>query len=146
MGAHVSVPMYHRTLPQRLRLEAQRCSACGQVQFPPRAACEACRAADSEVLALSGRGTVHAWTFITAAGAPPEFSDQAAQAGGYYVAIVELEEGPRITAQLTDLTEAPAVGDRVTAVVRKLYREEGVQRYGFKFTMRVAGAANESGS
>lgn len=133
MGAHVSVPMYHRLLPQRLRLEGQRCEACGAVQFPPRAACGACRGTALVAMPLSGRGTVHAVTFITAAGAPPEFADEARRLGGYHVAIVALDEGPKITAQLVDFPEPPRIGDTVHLAVRRLYREEGVQRYGFKF-------------
>jgi uncharacterized OB-fold protein len=127
--------MYRRSLPQRLRLEGGRCGACGVTQFPPRAACPRCRG-PLEPVRLSGRGQVVAATFITPAGAPPEFAGQARQTGGYWVAIVALAEGPCITAQLT---QAAAPGAPVMAVVRRLYEEDGVVRYGFKFAPQGVG-------
>jgi uncharacterized protein len=130
MGAHVSLPMYRRTLRQRLLLEGVRCRACGQVQFPPRGACPACRGLGREPVQLSGRGVVHAVTRIAPQGAPPEFSGQPM----YAVAIIHLDEGPFITAQLTE--DAP-IGAPVRAVVRRLYEEDGVVRYGFKFAPEV---------
>lgn len=136
MGAQITVPMYRRTLPQRLRLEGRRCADCGHLHFPPLAACPACRSSRLEPQALSGRGTVEAATWITAAGAPPEFADQARAEGGYCVAIVRLEEGPGITAQLAGFTQLPRAGTPVQAVTRRLYTQEGVIRYGFKFEGR----------
>jgi len=50
------------------------------------------------------------------------------------VAIVELEEGPRIIAQLDNpLNKQLAIGMPVQFVFRQIYEEEGVIRYGFKF-------------
>lgn len=137
VGAHVSVPMYRRTLPQRLRLEGRRCTACGQVQFPPRAVCPRCGGARLEPLRLGGHGVLEAVTRIAPAGAPPEFLGS----GPYWVAIVRLAEGPKITAQLTDFAAAPRIGDAVEAVVRRLYEQEGVARYGFKFRPAEGGAS-----
>lgn len=137
MGAHVSVPMYRRGLPQRLRMEGGRCAACGLVEFPPRPRCINCGSTEVEGVPLSGRGRIHTWTFITPAGAPPEFSEQARRTGGYYVAIVALEDGPFVTGQMVAEGHGPAIDDPVEVVVRRLYEEEGVIRYGFKF--RLAG-------
>lgn len=133
MGAHVSVAMYRRSLPQRLALEGRRCSACGRVHFPPTAACPDCGSRDLAPQNLSGKGAIHTWTYITAAGAPPEFSAQARSTGGYYVAVVDLAEGARVTGQLVDCPGDPVIGAPVEAVLRRLYTEEGVIRYGFKF-------------
>lgn len=133
MGAHISVPMYRRSLPQRLRLEGRRCSDCSHVQFPPTAHCPNCHASRLEPINLSGQGEVHAVTQITPEGAPPEFTAQARAEGGYYVAIVKLAEGPKITAQLVGFKALPALGTPVKAETRRLYTEEGVIRYGFKF-------------
>lgn len=140
MGAHVSVPMYHRTLPQRLALEARRCAGCGFVEFPPRDVCGSCRGRDLEAVRLSGRGRVHTWTRISATAAPPEFAEEARRLGGYHVAIVELEEGPRITGQLVELRGEPTIDMAVEVVTRRLYDEEGVRRYGFKFVPARGGA------
>lgn len=130
MGAHLSVPMYRRSLRQRLLLEGQRCSACGRLQFPPTARCPACWGDRLGPARLTGRGVIEALTRIAAAGAPPEFTPVAG--GGYCVAIIRLEEGLRITAQLTG-GWTPGIGRPVRAVIRRLYVEDGVIRYGFKF-------------
>ena len=47
----------------------------------------------------------------------------------------KLDEGPLITAQLTDLDGAVNIGDRVEMVTRKLTAEgpQGVIVYGYKF-------------
>ena len=59
----------------------------------------------------------------------------------YVVALVELEEGPRVTAQLTDLgDEEPYIGMPVEMVTRKLRtveRERGIIVYGYKFRPRL---------
>lgn len=130
VGAHLSVPIYRRNLRQRLLLEGQRCTACGHSQFPTLARCQRCRGEELQAHRFGGAGVVVAATYITPAGAPPEFVAQARASGGYAVAIIQLDEGPRITAQL--VAEA-AVGQRVRAVIRRLYAEDGVVRYGFKF-------------
>lgn len=133
MGAHVSVPMYRRSLPQRLALTAQRCTGCGRIHFPPVGRCADCGGEAFADLRLSGRGTLRTWTRLGAVGAPPEFAAQAEREGGFLVGLVDLEEGPRITGQLADFRGDPESGVRVAAVIRSLYCEEGVVRYGFKF-------------
>ena len=37
-----------REFPQRYRLEASKCTACGKVNYPPRVVCPACRKAEFE--------------------------------------------------------------------------------------------------
>jgi uncharacterized OB-fold protein len=74
----------------------QECPACGHLQLYPRALCTAC-AAEPEWRPASGRGTVHTFTIIRQNWAEP-FRDLVP----YVVAIVELEEGPRMMANITD--------------------------------------------
>lgn len=133
MGAHLSVPLYRRSLPQRLRLEGSQCVGCERVQFPPLPQCPVCSGRRLRPYRLRGTGSIYALTQVMAAGAPPEFRAQVQQDGAYHVAIVELAEGPKITAQLVGFERPPVIGQPVVAVVRRLYDEEGVIRYGFKF-------------
>ena len=59
----------------------------------------------------------------------------------YPVAIVRLEEGPLVTAQLTDLGEEPVkIGTPVEMVTRKLGAdgERGMLVYGYKFRPALA--------
>lgn len=134
MGAHVSVPAYQRTIPQRYRLAAGKCTRCGAIVFPPKVACPTCRTTQQQDIFLSGWGQIESFTVIEGAGAPPEFVNQARALGRYVVALVRLDEGPRVVAQITDCEpESIWLGMRVKATFRQLYVQEGVIRYGYKF-------------
>lgn len=140
--AHVSVPMYWRTIPQRYRLVGHQCKKCGKVNFPPKGVCKYCSASsDFEEVQLSGRGKVHTFTLIGAGGAPPEFAEQEKAGGSYPVTIVELVEGPKVIGQMADVNPKDVrIGMPVRAELRKIYTEEGVIRYGFKFVPEPGGA------
>jgi len=138
-GAYVSVPSWRRTLPQRHRLVAGRCEACGALAFPPEGACGDCGAlAGYESVQLPGTGTVEAATSISQGGAPPEFAVQQQRGGDFDVAVVAFDapDGEDTVSAPAQATDAPAgtldVGDDVTATVRRVYTQEGVTRYGFK--------------
>jgi uncharacterized OB-fold protein len=82
-----------------------------------------------ERFAFAGTGDIYSFTTLTE---PPEgFEEQAP----YTLALIRLDEGPLVTAQLTDLDEPPAIGDRVEMVTRKLTTEgtKGMIVYGYKF-------------
>lgn len=133
--AHVSVPMYWRTIPQRYRLVGLKCKKCGSVNFPPKGVCKYCNnSSEFEEVNLSGKGKVHTFVLISAGGAPPEFADQEKAGGQYPVAIVQLDEGPKVIGQMADVDPKEVKMDMpVTTELRKIYTEEGVIRYGFKF-------------
>jgi uncharacterized OB-fold protein len=80
----------------RGELVYQECPACGHRQLYPRAVCAAC-AADPEWRTASGRGVVHTFTVIRQNWVEPFRS-----LVPYVVAVVELEEGPRMMTNLTD--------------------------------------------
>ena len=87
-----------------------------------------------ETKALSGRGEVYSYS--TMYSVPHGYEEQKP----YTVALVRLEEGPMVTAQLTDVATVDiCIGLRVEMVTRKL-REEGVEGqiiYGYKFRPAV---------
>ncbi len=78
------------------------------------------------------RGTGHVYSFSTMYSVPKNYEDQKP----YTIALVQLDEGPIITAQLTDVErEDVQIGMPVEMVTRKL-REEGEEGqiiYGYKF-------------
>lgn len=81
---------------------------------------------------LSGQGEVYSYTVVT--DAPVGFIEQAP----YILALVKLDEGPLVTAQITDLdtpTGPIEIGMRVEMVTRKLRTEgtSGMIIYGYKF-------------
>lgn len=138
-GAHVSLPSWQRTVPQRYRLVGGRCPECGALAFPPEGACPDCHERVSfDSVELPRVGTIVAVTVIGQGGAPPEFVEQQRRDGAFAVAVVELEAGDetvRLPAQLTDCDPTePSAGDPVRAVFRRIYGTEGVDRYGLKFT------------
>lgn len=76
-------------------------------------------------------GTGEVYSFTTLQDPPEGFEDQAP----YTLAMVKLDEGPLITAQLTDLNHPVEIGDRVEMVTRRLTTEgsKGMIVYGYKF-------------
>jgi len=134
MGAYLSVPSWWRNLDGRYRLELGLCPDCGTHTFPAEGACIECNStADFETVEPEGTGEVVAGTTITG-GAPSEFADLQTQEGAFGVAVVELDEGARVPGMLTDCDPtAVERGDRVEAIVRRIYEQEGIVRYGVKF-------------
>ena len=87
---------------QRLRdgaLTVQVCIECGAVQGYPRSACAACTSARVELRAASGRATLYSFTVVWRAPEP-------AMAVPYVLALVDLEEGPRLMTRLVDIAPA----------------------------------------
>lgn len=78
------------------RLLIQRCGSCGRHQFYPRNICTACGSTDVEWVEASGRGSVHTFTVIHR-GIPGWVEE-----GPYVAAIVDLEEGARMTTNIVD--------------------------------------------
>jgi uncharacterized OB-fold protein len=74
--------------------KAYRCVSCGKIIAPPSGACYDCGSNNMEWTEVSGNGKLISFTVIHVA--PEEFSEEVP----YYVAIVELEEGTRISARL----------------------------------------------
>lgn len=130
----MQVAKYWREIPKRYRLEAAKCNACKKILFPERLVCPDCGNEDFEKINLTGKGKLLTYTIIRVA--PEGFSDQVP----YAVGIVELVEGVRILAQITDCEpETLKTGDALIAKFRRI-REEGktgVIMYGYKFVPDV---------
>jgi uncharacterized protein len=93
----------------RGELLLRRCAACGQFSRPQARSCGQCRSADLSWAPAAGQGTVVSWSVVhgrAAGGGPPART---------VVAIVELDEGPWLHAQLVDISPATVSGgQRVT--------------------------------
>lgn len=136
MGAYVSPQVYRDSLDARYRLVGRRCPD-GHLHFPPKPRCPECGLDALEAEPLSGQGTIRSVTVIGEGAAPAEFTTQNQALGAYAVAIVALDEGPRIVAQLTDCDpEAVGLDDPVEAVLRRIYVQRDGARYGYKFRRR----------
>jgi uncharacterized OB-fold protein len=77
------------------KLLLQRCGACSRVRFYPRALCPTCWSDRVGWIEASGRGHVHSFTVIHRPPAPA-FASQVP----YVVALIDLEEGPRMMANV----------------------------------------------
>lgn len=81
-------------------LRLQRCRACARVYFPPQPFCPACASGDVEVVRASGRGSLYG--YVITHRAAPGFT------APYVIAVVELEEGPRLLTNLVGVEPDPA--------------------------------------
>lgn len=121
---------YWREIPQRYRLEANKCGPCNLTFFPPRLICPECQSRSLEKAKLAEKGKVLTYTIIRVP--PSQFKDQAP----YAVGIVELEDGARLTGQIVDCDfEDLGIGMPVKIEFRKLYQDgqSGILCYGYKF-------------
>ena len=128
-----AVPRFWREIPQRYSLVGTKCKVCNRVFFPQREVCPYCRRKSigkMEEIKLKGEGEVLTYTIIYTP--PSNFEGQAP----YAVAIVELDEGPRVTSQIVDCDlDRIKIGMRVKATFRRIQEDgdTGAIYYGYKF-------------
>ena len=126
----MAVPRFWREIPNRYNLIGARCGNCNKILFPPRYICPFCRRMGKlEPYRLKRKGKVLSYTVAHVAA--EGFEDQVP----YVLAIIELEDGPRLTAQITDCNpDEIKIGDEVEIVFRRMGEEsqDGVIYYGFK--------------
>jgi len=127
----MEIPRHWRLRQQRYGLVGEVCPHCEAKVFPPRDICPSCGQEARTLYAFSGKGEVYSYTTIYEA--PAGYDENAP----YTVALVKLNEGPMVTAQLTDVGNQPIqIGMPVEMVTRKL-RQDGDERgmlvYGYKF-------------
>lgn len=130
----MEVSRHWRLQQQRYQLVGETCDHCGVKLFPPRDVCLACEKPAQELYTFAGLGEVYSYTTIY--DAPAGFEHNAP----YMVALVKLEEGPLVTAQLTDISEDDVyIGMPLEMVTRKLRTDgpEGMIVYGYKFRPAV---------
>lgn len=126
------IPRHWRLRKQRYSLVGEECDNCEEKIFPPRDICPCCGGEAKKPFNFSGEGEVYSFTEVY--DAPAGFEGKTP----YTVALVKLEEGPMVTAQLTDLDEKGVeIGMPVEMVLRKLRstgdKERGMLVYGYKF-------------
>jgi uncharacterized OB-fold protein len=94
------------------RLELPRCNACGKFWFPPSQSCPHCLASDFVWAPVSGVGKV--FSFVTFHRVyHPAFAREVP----YVVALVELEEGPRLLSNIVGVPPDAVVCDMPVKVV-----------------------------
>ena len=120
-------------------IQGNQCTTCETHYFPPRLVCPTCRRkGDLVPHRMKGLGKIYSFAIVRQA--PDDFKRQLP----YVIAQVELDEGPRLTAQIVNVEpEDVKIGMRVRACFRKITEQghEGIIVYGYKFepTMDVTG-------
>lgn len=107
------------------RLRMQRCDDCGHVRFPISHCCPQCLSEAHHWHDLSGRGTVFAYIVYH------QVYDKAfAQDVPYNVALVQLEEGPRMYSNVVGTpNDAVKVGDALEVVFDQVTPEVTIPRF-----------------
>lgn len=97
------------------RLAIMRCRDCGKAFFYPRTLCPDCHSAAVEWMNASGRGTIYTFTVARRPAGPAFKADVP-----YVVALVELEEGPRL---MTNIVGAEIDGLRIGQAVKAVFED-----------------------
>ena len=132
----MAIARFWRENESRYNMYGKKCGNCQKVYFPARDMCPKCRRASMgkmEKIQLAGKGKVISYSTIH--DGLPEFHMQLP----YTIAIIELDEGVRITGQIVDCKEeCIKIGTKVESVFRKLGEEgkSGVIHYGYKFRIK----------
>jgi uncharacterized OB-fold protein len=100
---------------QENRLVIPRCKSCSTTWFPPTHACPSCGSNDHVWVPASGRGTIFSFVVVHRV-YHPGFAGRVP----YVVAVIELEEGPRL---LSNVVGVPPASIRCDMPVRVTFDE-----------------------
>lgn len=106
-------------------LRMQKCGDCGHIRFPPALLCARCLSEKTEWAKLSGRGKVYSWIIVHRSQHPAFDPDTP-----YNVAIVELQEGPRLHTNLVECANKDIyIGMSVEVVFDKVAAEATLVKF-----------------
>ena len=93
------------------KLLGLKCNSCAAITVPPKMVCRKCTGSDMDIVELSGKGKIQTFTTVNVA---PEGRQGEAP---YIIVLVELDEGPWIMGNLSDInpseTSMELIGKRV---------------------------------
>jgi uncharacterized OB-fold protein len=107
------------------KLRMQRCRACGHIRYPISFVCSDCLSYETEWVDLSGRGEVFSFIVFY------QIYNKAFAADiPYNVALIQLEEGPRVYSNIVDCdNDAVKVGDKVHVVFDPVTPEVTIPKF-----------------
>lgn len=117
-----SKPFYDGARQGKLML--MRCTACRTPRFPSRESCDECLSPEYEWYEASGRGTVRTFGVMHQR-YHPGFADELP----YVIAIVELDEGPRLPANLRGVSNADVRVGMPVVVEFEQYDDVAIPRF-----------------
>ena len=105
-------------------IHGSKCASCGAVSYPKHAICPNCRAERFEDVEIGGEGKVLTFTDVYALAVDYETRY-------LRLAMVELDDGVRVTGQLLD--ESPKLGKRVRTVIGVVREPGDTKIHGLQF-------------
>ncbi|MEM4397125.1 MAG: Zn-ribbon domain-containing OB-fold protein [Candidatus Woesearchaeota archaeon] len=137
----MKVPKIWRKIPESYCLIGKKCKDCNELFFPSREVCQKCGSLNLEDYQFNGRGEIITFTIIRTS-VETEIEKPFRKAP-YVLGIIKLEEGPMLTAEITDLDyndlnfKELKIGKKVEFVFRKIVEvnEKSVIQYGYKFRL-----------
>lgn len=117
-----SRPFYDGAMAGKLML--MRCTACGAARWPARNHCDDCLSDQFEWFEASGRGSVRTFGVMHQR-YHPGFADELP----YVVAIIELEEGPRLPANVRGVANADVRVGMPVVVDFERYDDVAIPRF-----------------
>jgi hypothetical protein len=103
----MAVPRFWREMPVRYNLIGSHCTGCDMYHYPPRAMCSSCHRESlgkMEEHKFAGTGQIVANTVVYQPQQGYEMH------GPYPMAMIEMDEGARITAQIVDVAPRDQAG------------------------------------
>ena len=102
---------------QRSELLIQKCCKCGDKHFPPSPVCPKCLESNQEWTPATGKATLFSWGVFHKA-----YWESVSASIPYLVAVVELEEGPKLMTNLVDIASQDEL--RLGMALRVTFREQ----------------------
>jgi len=94
------VQTYYEALEEG-KILGRKCPKCGNVEFPPVYACNACGCYETEWYEISGKAKLHSIVLPAALSSKPEYK----ALGKYAYGEVELEEGTKLNAVVRGISK-----------------------------------------
>jgi uncharacterized OB-fold protein len=102
----------------------QQCGQCGAHQYPAESFCYQCGAQDMSWIAVAGEGTVYSFTVVH------QLYHKAFKPFlPYTVAIVQMDEGPRMLSAMVGLRRPVRIGERVKPSIRVVDNDKAFLTY-----------------
>ena len=105
-------------------LRLQKCGKCGAHQYPAETFCYECGGQDMSWVAVAGEGSLYSFTVVH------QLYHKAFKPFlPYTVAIVQLDEGPRMLSAMLGLKRPVRIGERVKPLIRVVDNEQAFLTY-----------------
>ncbi len=118
----LNAPFWNGLTQGEVRL--QKCGRCGTHQYPAETFCYECGARDMSWVAVTGEGTVYSFTVVH------QLYHKAFKPFlPYTVAIVQMDEGPRMLSAMLGLKRPVVIGERVQPCIRVVDKDKAFLTY-----------------